>query len=356
MKICLVSPIYPAVGGIASWANLYKKKISELNHDLTIINTSLIGRRSSKINAKRNFLIEFYRYLKILINLLKYDKKIFDIHHFNTSASNFGIIRDYLLIKHLYKVKTKIILHFHCNIKDQITRKIGKSFLKKSLNLVDYTIVLNDQSKDYLLDLGYRNVIYIPNFIDHEFYQNTKFEIKKEISEIVFVGHVIESKGVKEIFEVSKRFKKIIFNIIGPYNYNKNIKFSENVIFHGILRSEKLKEVILKSDVFLFPSYTEGFSISLLEAMSLGLSIITTDVGSNKKLINKKGGIIVPIKNVDKIEEAILSLKNDKKRYAMGQYNINEVKRYYNDDVVITKLVNFYHNILNSNENLIDGN
>ncbi len=53
---------------------------------------------------------------------------------------------------------------------------------------------------------------------------------------------------------------------------------------------EKIEEIYRKSIVYILPSYNEGMPMSILEAMSYGLPIISTDVGSIPSVVNEKNG------------------------------------------------------------------
>ena len=61
---------------------------------------------------------------------------------------------------------------------------------------------------------------------------------------------------------------------------------------------QKLQKYLDKADVFLFPSYTEGFSISLTEAMASGLPCIASDVGANQDMLENHGGILIKTKKI----------------------------------------------------------
>ena len=67
-------------------------------------------------------------------------------------------------------------------------------------------------------------------------------------------------------------------------------------------------------DIFTLPSHREGLSVSILEAMAEKRAIVATDIrGSREEIENGKNGILVPVKNPEKLAEAIIFLFNNPK-------------------------------------------
>ncbi|MEH6949461.1 glycosyltransferase family 4 protein, partial [Bacillus sp. JJ634] len=126
----------------------------------------------------------------------------------------------------------------------------------------------------------------VTNFIDDTFILDRDKGINTEIQKILFVGHVQVTKGVKEIIQVASCLPKIEFILAGPIASEiKKLNIPKNVILKGVVSPEEVRELLGDADVFLFPTYSEGFSIALLEAMAMGVPIITTPVGANADMI-----------------------------------------------------------------------
>ena len=90
------------------------------------------------------------------------------------------------------------------------------------------------------------------------------------------------------------------------------VQIPNNVKFLGNKKHEEIIYYLDQADVFVFPSYSEGFSLALLEAMSRGLPIIVTDVGNNKELLENKigkGGIIIDPRDKFALYNAMISIK-----------------------------------------------
>ncbi len=138
-----------------------------------------------------------------------------------------------------------------------------------------------------------------------------KFHPRKKAIEfplkIICPARLIKRKGqdilIKAIAELKK--KNIIYhiNFVGDgdekSNYKKlakQLKVSEQIIFSRYVERERMKDQYQNADLFVLPSYNEGMSNALLEAMACGLSVIVTDVGGTEELVEDgSNGFIFPL-------------------------------------------------------------
>ena len=81
------------------------------------------------------------------------------------------------------------------------------------------------------------------------------------------------------------------------------------------------------ADAFIFPSFREGLSVSLMEAMASGLPCIVSRIRGNTDLIDPEGGILFDPHRVEAIGESILSILA-RDRMAMGRHNAAKIRRY----------------------------
>lgn len=347
MKVLLVSALPPPEGGIATWTERYLEYCYDHCIDTTMVNIALSGDRGQKINSSINIKDEVVRTLRVLkkmIGCVNCDS--ISVTHINTSCGAFGIFRDLLCIKVAYK-KTPIVLHFHCNIENRVYGKIRLWVLKRMITMADRVLVLNSTSKQFISKISEKIPIVLPNFINSN-YLVEKHQIRSIIKEIIFVGHVQMTKGCKEILEAASQLPGIHFTLIGPIaDEIAKLPCPENVSMIGVLSHDEVKNYLIDADLYLFPSYTEGFSQSLTEAMATGLPSVATEVGANKDMLEDKGGVIIPVKNTEAIIKAIRALSSSTDRKKMSEWAINKVKKCYLTEQVMNRLINIYSEVEN---------
>jgi len=118
----------------------------------------------------------------------------------------------------------------------------------------------------------------------------------------------------------------------------KKLDIQMKVILTGY--QTKPKNYLALMDIYLLSSFSEGTSMTLLEAMSLGKPCVVTDAGGNPEIIfNRKNGFVTPNNDANKFGDAILQLMNNKlllhecSQASFSQYDCNftikNMNRYY---------------------------
>ncbi len=344
-RVLLISPLPPPPGGDSIWALRYMSYSKKHTLPIEIVNTAVIGKRAENVDDSKSIIEEIRRCFKIWSNI---KKKIVDFNpqviHMNTNCSPKGIIRDYISARIINSKRIPMIIHCRCNIEDQLGNStIGKYFLKKIAELSKLVIVLNTSSEKYMNQVSKTKTKIVANFVNDDFIMSEHRQINKEMKQILFVGHVKRTKGVSEIIEAAREFPELRFVIAGPITEEfSDFKTNSNVKLIGSQSIDKIKNLLLESDLFLFPTYTEGFSNALLEAMATGIPIITTNVGANESMIENKGGIIINKQTYEEISRAINVLESQEVRIEMSKWNIKKVKENYTIQKVVDELNDIY--------------
>ena len=103
-----------------------------------------------------------------------------------------------------------------------------------------------------------------------------------------------------------------------------------------------IQELLRMADVFVFPSYREGLSASLMEAMSCGLPCVVSKIRGNVDLIDDgKGGYLCEPGNADEFTKAIKRTKNMNARRRMGKWNREKIK-HFSKAIVMEKIMDIY--------------
>ncbi len=125
-----------------------------------------------------------------------------------------------------------------------------------------------------------------------------------------------------------------------------DLGLESKVTFSGFLLKEEYQKLLNSVDIFILPSRTEGFPVSILEAMALGKPIITTRRGGiNEMVCDGRNGILVE-PNPEQIAGAILYLhRNANIRKEISQNNLKDVAR-FDWNLAIDKYVDIYQQVL----------
>ena len=348
MKVLLVSvKSEKSKGGIATWTNQYLSGCEAAGIECDIVNTEAVGKIAVHATGKRNLKDEFIRTRRINSQLnYQLKQNYYDLAHLNTSIGFLGIIRDYYVARNIVRYKIPLVVHFHCDIPYWVRNPLKKFYLKRLLKLSKVNFVLCQNSHYYLKSQFNQDSVFIPNFVNKKFIIDNK-KISSEIKTICFIGRVSGIKGAREIFEVAQKFPNIQFKLVGEVSSDvQSWTKPVNVELLGILSHDKAMEILDDSDLFFFPSHTEGFSLALAESMARGVPIIATDVGANFNMIESHGGRIVDVGDITAMTDAVDKMQDPSLRQKMSNWCINKVNNNYTVNQVMGTIKQLYENVL----------
>ncbi len=150
-----------------------------------------------------------------------------------------------------------------------------------------------------------------------------RHNIPKDARVIGFVGRLGKEKGCNELLmafkRISLKYKNVYLLFVGPIEKQKTINkdlltylFTDDRIV-VTNRVPDVEKYISAMDIFVLPSYREGFGMSVLEASSMEVPVIATKYpGPADAFIDGKTGIAIDIKSVDQIYLAIDKLLSNK--------------------------------------------
>jgi glycosyltransferase involved in cell wall biosynthesis len=111
----------------------------------------------------------------------------------------------------------------------------------------------------------------------------------------LFIGRLEKVKGMEELLELIKAFPNFHFGFIGEGYYQKYLARFSNVQLYGSLNESEKITIMKQYNCLLFPSYQESFGLVILEALAVGLPVITTATNSNIPDLVRGNGIIVQV-------------------------------------------------------------
>jgi glycosyltransferase involved in cell wall biosynthesis len=150
---------------------------------------------------------------------------------------------------------------------------------------------------------------------------------ERPIFRACYVGRVQMAKGLVYLLQAWKhlalpRAELVLVGEARPEVLSVLKKYADQTVrMTGILPPQEVAKCYLESDLFVFPSVSEGLAEVVLEAMATGLPVVATDMsGANDCLVNGKEGLIVPARDVEAMAEAILwCYQNREQSRALGR-------------------------------------
>ncbi len=109
------------------------------------------------------------------------------------------------------------------------------------------------------------------------------------------------------------------------------LNLQERVRLLGYRRD--VSELCSAADVYVFPSFREGLSVSLMEAMASGLPIVCSKIRGNVDLVDTNGGALFDPHSIVECKAAIENVKSQKDN-TMGLYNVEKIKKFGLDNVL----------------------
>ena len=124
---------------------------------------------------------------------------------------------------------------------------------------------------------------------------------------------------------------------------------SDFVQYLGFVNGNDKAELLSNTDIYIQPSYVESFGISILEAMSYGASIISTNVGGIPEVVDNNNGFLVTPGDCEVLcEKMKLLIENSDLRFTFSENSIAKSNLYYISEIE-KKLKSFYISILEKN-------
>ena len=310
IKVLMVGSETTVKGGMTTVVNSF------LNHKFTDCEITYIPTHFN-CGVIKNISKFFLNYL----NLKKAIKENEIIHmHMSERGS---CIRKYIIFKIAKKSNKKVILHTHgaefkeyySNLSDGMKKRVRELLLG-----CDKVLTLGKNWNEYFVNLDrniecaiLNNSVEIP--VDKASIKDTEFNI-------LFLAIIDKRKGIYDLIEAASKLlktyegnKKINFIIAGVGKEEVMIKklvkqygLEKNFKFLGWINSEQKKEILKNSQLFVLPSYNEGLPVAILEAISYGIPVVSTNVGSiNEAVINDFNGYLIKPGDID---DLTLKIKN----------------------------------------------
>lgn len=307
-QLLVIGPRYSQSNGVGGVVVLFEMFLKEL--DSKQINYQVID---SNVHSFRNIFMGLCNIYWEILN------RFYKASHISIHAQN----KDFIVFIPVLVILSKVIN------KKLSMRKFAGNFIEvyEGSNLiVRWLIRFSLKNADacffetkYLVDYFKQfnpNTYWFPNVREKPSFQISE---KKEFSKkFIFVGQVKKTKGVLDLIEVFRNLPEgYLLDIYGPLEINgfeELIKSYQNISYCGALKANDVSKTMAEYDVFAMPTFHpgEGYPGVIIEAFSVGLPVIATNLAGIKEIVTDgEAGILVEPRDIEAIKSAVLAFNED---------------------------------------------
>lgn len=377
-KVLVIAPLPPPINGQSvATKTLVNSKLKEI-FDVSVINLSAENRTGKSGTFSFLRMLQLFRLAFVVLWRCVLWKP--DAIYLTISQSPLGFLRDVVFINMAGVFKKKCVIHLHGGYFRTFYEEAGRVLqwlIRVTLAKVDRAVVLADSLRNIFERLiESEKIRVIPNCVPDEILAS-EVEVKRKLDQlqrkssrrrvikVLFLSNLIKSKGYFDLLRaarilVEKGEGRFQLNLAGAFpsskeeqeaqEFVKQYGLEEKTKFHGVVIGEKKRRLLMESDVFVLPTYYqgEGQPISILEAMSFGLPIITTKYrGIPSMVINNENGFFVSPKSPRQIADAISNfIQEPRLIYEMGKANFKKVHISFSKERYIVSFIRLFNEVL----------
>ncbi len=335
-------------GGVATYAKILTERLGSNFNVIRIVTLK-------ENNIFNKIMILIFAIIKTLYVLMKKNKKIAHIH----AGEKNSFIRKSIFVKLCKYFNIPIVFHLHATLLESTFNQLSEKEqerIRNTFKLCDKVVLLSESSKNwYIESIETRIPCVIYNGMDD---LKTSFDIvSKRKNNILFLGRLGDRKG---IYDLIKAFKIVLKThndaqliLCGDGEINKSkelvnsLEINDSVKFFGWVDFEEKRDLLNSSKIFALPSYYEAFPLSILEAMSVSLSIVSTKTGGiPEEIEDGKSGFLIDSGDVQALYLAINKiLDNDFLCDDIGNNARERYLKYFTISKIIKDVERIYRKI-----------
>lgn len=252
-------------------------------------------------------------------------------------------------IRHLGFLKRRFPDTYFCATFHKPPGVLKKTITKVSaLKKLDGVITVGTNQVEFIKEwLQLENVVFIPHGVDTLFFVPNTSKIEK--NNLLFVGQHLRDFDAFNycIPKIAKRINDLEVNVIIHPAYINKIHSHKCIKKYSNISDKELLDYYHKASLFFLPLSDVTACNSLLEALSCGLPIITTDVGGNMEYLKNTNNILAPSKDRDYLIEATIELLNNDDKQLQLQKSSREKALDFDWKKVTKQITGFYSSLQN---------
>lgn len=382
LKVLIIPSWYPNKKD-PLWGNYFIKQATSLSEyiDITMLHIERVGLKEvnkfikeKSTDGFNNSLYNFRFYKKSILNFknisLDYSYKNYIKAGYKayleikkiTGKFDVILVESILpagLLANYIKQKEKIPFVVHAHSESIMTNKYYTKYIIPIMNNADNYMAVNQTIKEKVESIINKPCHLVPNYIDCNLF-SLKNDRKDNKIILLNVSNFYKVKCLDILIKAldivinKKGYKNVYLKIVGvgecKSEYEKlvdNLKLNKYIEFLGYIPNKDLPNIYKESDILCVSSSFETFCIPIVEALSSGIPVITTNCGGPKEIVNEDNSIITKVNDVDEYAKSIIKMI---KNY--NKYNKKEIRNYavnkYDKKVVCKKIINILKECINN--------
>ncbi|MBQ9135755.1 MAG: glycosyltransferase [Lachnospiraceae bacterium] len=257
-------------------------------------------------------------------------------------------------------LKNKVVISVVADPKMEYPTKLMRFLSKTYFACADGIVLQTNEAKTFFPKRIQKKSVILPNSLNLKFLK-PRYEGKRK-SEIVAVGRLDDNKNhamlIRAFAKLAEEFSDYTVTVYGEGESRVELEklitqlgMEQRVFLPG--RADAIEEKIYQSSLFVMTSDTEGMPNALLEAMSLGLPVISTDCpcGGPRELIRHgENGYLIPVRDEEALYEQLrYCLSHDIEMNEVGKCAA-KIQETMNPDSVNEAWEKYFNKVMNSGE------
>ena len=387
MKVLMISDVYfPRVNGVSTSIQTFRRELAALGHQVDLIAPAYPVRYAEDTHTLRvaSRVVPFDpedrmmkpRHVRALLPRLREGR--YDLVHIQTPfiAHYLGIeIADALGLPRVETYHTffeEYLFHYVPVLPKSLLRALSRRFSRTQCNRMNALIVPSSAMRDKLAEYGVQAPMHvIPTGIPMADFSagngdafRMRHGIEKDRPMLLFVGRVAYEKNIdfllRALQQALVRIPGLLLMIAGEGPALASLrklaakhKLQEHVRFVGYLdRRAALLDCYCAADAFVFASRTETQGLVLLEAMALGVPVISTAVMGTRDIVGPKRGALVPEDDEADFARNIVKLMNDPALRARLGVEGRAYAAEWNAGALAGRLANAYQEVIRADNRI----
>jgi 1,2-diacylglycerol 3-alpha-glucosyltransferase len=382
MRILMISDVYfPRINGVSTSTQIFREELLRRGHKVTLIaphypncaqEDDIIRIPSRQVLFDPEDRMMKSQEVMALLPMLRSEN--YDLLHIQTPfiAHHLGVKLAAALnipsIETYHTFFEEYLFHYVPFVPKAWMRSLARYFTRKQCNAVDSVIVPSNAMCEILEHYGVTTSMkIIPTGMELDKFHGCngaafrqRYHIPAQCPTLVHIGRVAHEKNIGFLLHMLQQLRKSIPDILliiageGPalsHLRKQTVKLgiSNNVLFVGYLsRADALLDCYCAGDAFVFASRTETQGLVLLEAMALGVPVVSTAVMGTKDILQPRRGALVSPENPQQFAENVKRLlQNEFLRKRLSKEARDYVKE-WSAPMMAERLLEYYQRLVHT--------